>query len=83
MRSAKAAEFGRERAHRGGAARQFRGRISNRPKDTLDLTMEIIWSQRKVLALDEGVFLIKEEALIERIYYQHHEAGARARHWLT
>src|SRR5580700_9672677 len=62
-------------AHRCGAARQLFGRISNRPENTLDLAMETIWKQRKLLALDECVLLVEEEALIERIKDEHHEAG--------
>ena len=37
--------------------------------------MEIVRLQRKVLALDERVLLVEEEALIERMENQHYEAG--------
>jgi hypothetical protein len=79
---AKAAKKGGDRAHHDGMAREFCRRISKRSEDTLDVTMEIIWVLRKVLALNEGVFLVEKEAMIECMEDKDHEAGC-AREALT
>src|SRR5215471_10791892 len=73
--SAKTTKIDSNRAQHRDAADQFSGRLSNRGENAFNLAMEIVWLQREVLALDERVLLVEEEALIERIEDQHHEAG--------